>query len=435
MASPTVRLPFWQSAILLSIGLSSCSPSNDSELRRPLPENVVVMEGEVTAVRAKWTSDGSAIMTEATVVQPDGSSAAIHQLGGTVDGVGMLVSHHPPLLGVGQQVRFAAVPGQARNYVLREILAAPGSVFAADEPGTAKYGVNRTKQTGTPLAWASGCIHLSYHSAGVTHLAGNGEFRILDEATAEWQGESRICTDLAFSSSKTPDPGAGRNNINGVTFHEDHWCRPATETDPEVCHDPNAIAVTQVFFVDDRDSPRDGTILEADIEFNGVNFAFTEDGQTLGRAPRIADLRSTMTHELGHLLGLAHNCWTGIGARPADHNSKPVPSCSDVAAGSEFTEATMYFQQDEGETKKATIETSDLLGVCAGLSDVTCDRVVRGGCSVSSGYAGDAGQADPLPGSGLLLGLGFALAWLARRRGCPGDWYFSPRRGKRRGRR
>ena len=50
-------------------------------------------------------------------------------------------------------------------------------------------------------------------------------------------------------------------------------------------HDPSAIGLTTVFFVDTPGKPGDGTILDADIELNGVNFTFTTDPANAQPAP------------------------------------------------------------------------------------------------------------------------------------------------------
>jgi hypothetical protein len=97
---------------------------------------------------------------------------------------------------------------------------------------------------------------------------------------------------------------------------------------------------------------RDGAIVDADIEINGVNFSISVNGVTLGVTGCDAELANTLTHELGHLHGLEHTCLATGDPQRVDGNGSAVPSCSDQNLPPAITEATMYPFQDCGETKK-----------------------------------------------------------------------------------
>ena len=94
------------------------------------------------------------------------------------------------------------------------------------------------------------------------------------------------------------------------------------------------------------------------------------------------DLRNTVTHESGHMLGLGHS---------ADVN------------------ATMFASASTGETSKRTLADDDIAGICAiyptGMKAQTCGDAppTNKGCG-----CGSADGIAPLP-----LGV---LAWFARRR-------------------
>jgi MYXO-CTERM domain-containing protein len=146
----------------------------------------------------------------------------------------------------------------------------------------------------------------------------------------------------------------------------------------------------------------DGVILDADIEVNaapppgGQDFS-AEVGAPL---PATADIQNALTHEIGHLLGLDHNCgYSG------------APSCTAA-----LMEGTMYGgAETPGETVKRTLKADDIAGMChvyptgvdtrtVNLSDTVPPEVpTKTGCASTEG--------GPAP-----TGLGLALALLLARR-------------------
>ena len=108
------------------------------------------------------------------------------------------------------------------------------------------------------------------------------------------------------------------------------WCRPATQDDPARCHPDSAAGITTATYVDDSGSIRDGAIVDADIEINGVDFAISSEGQTLSTQTCLSELKNTLTHELGHLLGLEHTCRASGDPARIDDKGAAVPSCNAV---------------------------------------------------------------------------------------------------------
>src|ERR1700690_1875778 len=121
--------------------------------------------------------------------------------------------------------------------------------------------------------------------------------------------------------------------------------------------DASALAITSVFVI-----PSDGTIKDADIEVNAVNFIWADldltndpNPQDLQNAPNRQDLQNAITHEMGHLLGLDHTCYThGAGTtRPLDDMGLPIPDCGPSAPAA-VQATTMYASATPGDTQKRT---------------------------------------------------------------------------------
>ncbi|MGE0400630.1 MAG: hypothetical protein AB7T06_28225, partial [Kofleriaceae bacterium] len=187
----------------------------------------------------------------------------------------------------------------------------------------------------------------------------------------------------------------GRDMVNVIKFRDASWCRPAVKNDPMRCYAESAAGLTTAVYVDDGDSDRDGAIVDADIELNGKHFAISNEGQTLGAASCQADLLNTLTHELGHLLGLEHPCLAPGDDARIDGDGNPAPLCGQTN-DPKIVESTMYNYQDCGETKKASLEQDDIDGICAIYPTAedpgTCLEVSNdvGCCSANSGPSGAA---------------------------------------------
>ncbi len=148
-------------------------------------------------------------------------------------------------------------------------------------------------------------------------------------AFAAWEGPG--CSDLRFPFAGVADVEAGYEqmgpNQNALIAVTRGWPYQA-----------GAIAVTTTAY-----DPQSGVVVDADIEMNAVNFTFinVQTSTECGNATRMMDLRNTLTHEIGHMLGLEH---------PPN-----LPR---------YTETTMFASAPACERKKRTLAQDDIDGLC-----------------------------------------------------------------------
>ncbi|MBA2543485.1 MAG: hypothetical protein H0V17_27835 [Deltaproteobacteria bacterium] len=368
-------------------------------------ERRMTIVGDVMDTRARWTADGTRIITEATIQTPDGD-VVVSQLGGSVGGLGMRTFPGPELLQRGMQVSLDARADHDLSQ--REHISVDGVRVTGALPGFVRTGPT---EAGKYLFWESGCVFVTVDIAGTNQVNGDNEFDTVDAAIAEWNTNVASCSFMQLQQTARLASEVGRDNRNLIKFRDTSWCRPATKDDPARCYSPSAAGITTAVFVDDATSDRDGEIVDADIELNGADFAITNDGQTSGTSSCRSEISNTLTHELGHLLGLEHPCLAGGDPPREDGDGNPVPACSETT-DPEILEATMYNFQDCGETKKASLSPDDIDAICqiypTEQDPGVCAPVGKedGCCSSSS---------SPVP-STLLLALGLLFGLGARRR-------------------
>lgn len=364
------------------------------------------VEGLVMSAQSRWTSDGSRIVTEARVATAAGE-VVVSQLGGTVDGLTMRTFPGPEPLVPG--MRIAATTHTDTDLDLREHVVVDGMRVVAMPEGFVRTGPTKA---GNSLFWESGCVYFTVDSDGTKALPGDRELAIIDQAVSTWNVAATSCSYMSLKKSGTAAKEVGKDYTNVIKIRDSSWCRPKIKDDPARCYSEAAAGITTAVYVDDATSARDGAIVDADVELNGVNFAISDGGVTLSNAGCKAELLNTLTHELGHLLGLEHPCLAGGDPQRVDDQGKAVPACG-VATDPKITEATMYNFQDCGETKKETLSADDIAFVCrvyAAADDPgTCEAVspsTPGCCSAST---------EPLPALALVGLTGLLLARRRRR--------------------
>lgn len=241
----------------------------------------------------------------------------------------------PPRQSAGRplSVGFAALAAVA------VLVASSASAAAYERTQTCdSYGTKRCEpdESPTPIAWPTRCVRYHIHEAGTSDFSSgddgaDGEqlHRLVRRAFETWNAAD--CTDFTLvegsptSKSASYDREAGlEGNTNVIQWRDEEW--PHTSI-------PSAFALTSVSFTSD------GAIEDADIEFNSSMYDFAHLSESkVGEMTTEVDLTNTLTHEIGHLVGLAH---------------------------AEQPEATMYDSAQLGEIRKRTLHRDDLDGLCA----------------------------------------------------------------------
>jgi hypothetical protein len=230
--------------------------------------------------------------------------------------------------------------------------------------GPAAAWVPSRTEGGAPLVWGRRCIPFWINERGSEDL---GDFAVAEDAVEKsfraW--EDVDCSDLEF-----PYQGPTDIDLVGRDFRNVVVWRDAPGSWP---YDRGVIALTTTTFCTEADDgPCDvvGRILDADIELNGVDYAFTHNADP---ARTRLDVRNTLTHEVGHLIGLDH---------------------------SPERDATMYADGEPGQTSKATLHADDVAGVCrtypAVRSPAACEPIdasetaprADAGCAAVDGVGG-----------------------------------------------
>jgi predicted Zn-dependent protease len=183
------------------------------------------------------------------------------------------------------------------------------------------------------LHWNARCVRYRINEQGTNNFTGSSKEvphieqlrRSVADSFAAWTEVT--CSDMTLvDGGLTSDSNASYNsgddaNTNLVIWHDDGWSSVASA---------RAFALTSVTY-----NPKNGVIADADIEVNTEFYRFSA-----GEEPRAnhVDLLNTMTHEVGHFVGLDHT---------------------------DLRDATMFGTAPVGETAKRSLHPDDIAGICA----------------------------------------------------------------------
>jgi hypothetical protein len=216
-----------------------------------------------------------------------------------------------------------------------------------------------TEHSGVPVYWPNPkCISVRANSAGSADISDGSTFTAVSASAEAWNSAVGSCSYARLVVQEPSDSAVfaftqDGSNETAVLWIESNWQRDAQ-------HDPAAAALTTVWYVVAAGKSNDGEIVDADVEVNGEFFSYATNGSAT-----MTDVANTVTHELGHVLGLDHPCY--VGAKPAplptDHTGQPVGRCATMTS-QELKDVTMYTTAEPGETKKRTPEADDVAGIC-----------------------------------------------------------------------
>ena len=246
----------------------------------------------------------------------------------------------------------------------------------------AAYVPTRTS-SGTALEWRRSCPMFVFEADENASFDHDRLRRTFEDAAAAWRFDFETCTriPMLLQRSTTENRQVAFDGTHAILWRQPGYCDDDPES--EICLSPNAAAVTTVFFYDKPGEPEDGEILEVDVELNEINFDFADDG-----TPDRVDLPSVITHELGHVFGFDHTCYTIRGGLiPRDDAGIEVPYCFPTSGlGSDVTTATMYNFLSAGDIRRLPRE-DERSALCAKYGDHSgsCEPVEPGcGCRSES---------------------------------------------------
>jgi hypothetical protein len=249
-----------------------------------------------------------------------------------------------------------------------------------------------------PVRWNVSCLVMQPDARGSQDVPMADVQSALQRSIDAWTVRTGPCGGLTLSMT---DPKGnlevGDDGHQALIFRNVTWQRPGHPP-----YDPSAIALTTVMYVDSPGQIGDGTLTDADIEVNNVDYTFTIDpnASTARDGTILVNLINTLTHELGHVQGLAHTCWDHISATaPIDNLGNPILDCNDPDLPASIIATIMYPFYVPSDPSARPLTSDDVSGVC----DVYSPLAGKLGCylDITGGYGGGcsaAPQESPAPG-------------------------------------
>jgi hypothetical protein len=197
--------------------------------------------------------------------------------------------------------------------------------------------------SGAALRWKGGVLTVALARTAPSQDLSESEVRqAVAAALAVWDRRNNPCSSVELRLAEgTTDNEVVEDGISSISFREERWSRNGA-AGVLARYPANMVAQTSLYAKPRPGKPTVAEITEADIELNAVDFGFSTDGKaSQDTTSRIRDLQTVLVHEVGHILGLGHNCAMVESERKAvDHLGHRIPLCS--AAGTVLRSAAMF---------------------------------------------------------------------------------------------
>jgi hypothetical protein len=285
------------------------------------------------------------------------------------------------------------------SFVAALLAAAPAGAYVRTRSPDGKF---------EPL-WSVARVTMTLRTAGAQIVSSDDFKTAALRAAATWSAPG-LGSSVLFTIDNSLDapPGTRYDHVNTISFRSDSWTAPM--------YPDSALALTTVW-------SQQAHIVDADTELNAVDPRFQwgllPDDPALAAMASEVDLQNALTHELGHVLGLAHPCFLGQAPSPPelDQHGGAVLACSDPTLPAAVEMATMFPSSQPGSIGERALSPDeiaalhDLYPASAAPAITAPDLGSRsGGCRV--GPASD-GAGGPVA---MVLAAAVALARLRRSR-------------------
>ena len=200
----------------------------------------------------------------------------------------------------------------------------------------------RIRINGKNLSWSNPNVTWRLNTAGSDNISDDSHIAAIEHGFQAWEdvnGSAYDFTRGADTASIDPAP----NSTHIVGFDE-------TNSSGYFPPGSGIVAITPISF-----NTSNGSLLDADILFNGSQFTFSTDG-----SPGTFDVQDVLTHEIGHFIGLDHSpqvtgsMWPFVSTGQWLHRSLTADEeagASAIATAGTAAKLTGTIQRSAGSTK------------------------------------------------------------------------------------